>query len=167
MTKELTDIEKTIENTKEQFLDAAKRATDELEKQRSKLKDEFDRMGERAGKTRKDLQKDAEREFKKQMRGLEKALDGVRKDAERFRKDLEPVVDNLVSARNHLAHALRIDKALAGIQRELRRRPAEDRVKAKAVKKAPVRKKAARKAPAKKKAVAKKTPAKTADKEAA
>ena len=139
-------------------MDAAKRATDELEKQRNRLKGEIDRVSERADKTRKDLQKDAQREFRKQMRGLEKALDGARKDAERFLRDLEPVVDNLVSARNHLAHALRIDKALASIQRELKRRPAEDRAKAKVMKK-PARKKTARKAPARKKAVAKKAPA--------
>jgi hypothetical protein len=96
------------------------------------------------------------------MRNLEKALEGARKDAERFRDDLLPVVDNLVSARNHLAHALRIDKALANIQRELRRRPAEERVKEKIVaKKTVARKKVARKAPARKKVskpVAKKKP---------
>ena len=88
------------------------------------------------------------------MRSLEKALTGARKDAEKFRDDLIPVVDNLVSARNHLAHALRIDKALATIQRELRRRPAEERAKGKVVAKV-TRTKVAKKAPARKKAVRK------------
>lgn len=148
MTKELTEIEETIEKTKDQFVGAAKRASKELDKQRKRLKTEIDR----AAKTRTDLQKGAERELKKQFRGLEKALEGARKDAERFRNDLEPVVDNLVSARNHLAHALRIDKVLAGIQRELRRRPAEERAKEKVARKKAT-KKVAKKAPARKKAV--------------
>jgi len=159
VTKELTQIEQTIEKTREQFVDAAKRATKELDLQRMRLKTEIDRANARATRTRTELQKGAERELKKQFRGLEKALEGARKDAARFRDDLEPVMDNLVSARNHLAHALRIDKALASVQRELKRRPAEERVKAKvAVKKTPARKKAVRKAPARRKAVLK-TPA--------
>ena len=173
VTKELTDIEQTIDKTKDQFVDAAKRATRELDRQRKRLTTELDRANARAARTRTQIQKEAERvatetasaaqrEVKKQMRNLEKALKSARKDAERFRDDLMPVVDNLISARNHLAHALKIDRALASIQRELKRRPAEDRAKAKTVaKKAPVRKKVAKKAPARKKAskpVARKKP---------
>jgi FKBP-type peptidyl-prolyl cis-trans isomerase (trigger factor) len=119
------------------------------------LKIEIDRANARAARTRTAIQKDAERELKKQFRGLEKAREGARKDAERFRNDLEPVVDNLVSARNHLAHALRIDKALASIQRELKRRPAEERAKAKVARKKTPAKKVAKKAPARTKAVRK------------
>ena len=63
--------------------------------------------------------------------------------------------------------ALRIDKALASIQRELKRKPHEEReAKKLAARKAPARKKAARKAPARKKTVKKAAP-KTSVKKAA
>jgi hypothetical protein len=45
VTKELTDIEKTIENTKEQFVVAAKSATKELDRQRKRLTTELDKAG--------------------------------------------------------------------------------------------------------------------------
>ena len=46
-------------------------------------------------------------------------LDGAKEDASKFRADLVPVMGDLASARDHLAHALHIDRAIAKIQREL------------------------------------------------
>lgn len=46
-------------------------------------------------------------------------LDAAKTDATRLRNDLSPVMDDLTNVRNHLARAVRIDRALASIQREL------------------------------------------------
>ena len=138
MTTELNQFEETIEKTKDQVVETAKRAATELDRQSKRLRKEIDEAGTRAKRTGADLQKNVEEfadttlnrardEFKKQARNLEKVLTSARKDVDRFWADIEVVMDDLISARNHLAHALRIDKALASIQRELKRKPHEDR----------------------------------------
>lgn len=179
MTNKPNQFEETIEKTKDQVVETAKRATTELDRQSKRLRKEIDEAGTRARRTGMDLQKNVEQfadttvnrardEFKKQARSLDKMLTSTRKDVDRFLGDLEVVVDDLISARNHLAHALRIDKALASIQRELRRKPHEDReARKKATRKAPARKKTARKAPARKKTVKKATAPKASVKKAA
>lgn len=173
MTNEVKQFEETIEKTKDQVVETAKRATTELDRQSKRLRKEIDEAGTRARRTGADLQKNVEEfadktvgmardEFKKQARSLDKLLTSARKDVGRFWADIEVVMDDLISARNHLAHALRIDKVLAGVQRELRRKPHEEReARKQAAKKAPARKKAARKAPARKKTARKTTVRKT------
>ena len=171
MTNELNQLEETIEKTKDQVVETTKRATTELDRQSKRLRKEIDEVSTRARRTGADLQKNVEEfadttvsrardEFKKQARSLEKLLTSARKDVDRFWADIEVVMDDLISARNHLAHALRIDKALASVQRELRRKPHEEREARKRTKKAPARKKATvkrkpiarkKKAPARKK----------------
>ena len=59
------------------------------------------------------------------------------------------LMDDLANARNHLSHALHIDRALAKVRRQLTGKPA--------AKKKPTRKKAAKKKTTKKKAAKKKT----------
>ncbi len=63
--------------------------------------------------------KKAKRVLEKPIRMLEIILDAAKTDATRLRNDLSPVMDDLTNARNHLARAVRIDRALASIQREL------------------------------------------------
>lgn len=179
MTNKPNQFEETIEKTKDQVVETAKRATTELDRQSKRLRKEIDEAGTRARRTGMDLQKNVEEfadatvgrardEFKKQARSLDKMLTSARKDVGRFWADIEVVMDDLISARNHLAHALRIDKALAGVQRELKRDPHKDReARQLAAKKTPARKKTARKAPARKKTVKKATARKTSVKKAA
>jgi len=176
MTKELSEFETAIQHTKQQFLASAKRATTELDKRRKRLMSDIERANKRAHNARVQLQKKterlanttarkAQRELKKQIRALEKTLDNAKKDAKRFRNDLKPVMGDLVSARDHLAHALRIDKALARVRKELKRKPTKKKA---AAKKAPARKKAAQKpatakrGPTKKKAASRKPAGKKA-----
>lgn len=172
MTKELSALEKDMEKTKKQFLVAAKRATTEFDRQRKRLKKELGRVNARAKNARVQLQKKSERlvsttatkakrELRKQISGLDKLLDGARNDAAQLRSDLAPVMDDLKSARDHLAYALGIDKALAKVQRELSKKASvKKKVTKKAVtKKKPVTKKAAKK-PATRKKAAKKATAK-------
>jgi hypothetical protein len=92
-------------------------------------------------------------------------VDGAKGDAKQLRKDLSPVMDDLTNARNHLAHALKIDRALASIQRELSKKAGPKKktgkkkkkvAKKKAAKKKAAKKPVARKKPAKKKKVARK-----------
>ena len=52
-------------------------------------------------------------------KALEKAFDQARSEAAEVRDDLKPVLDDLKSARKHLTHALRIDKALAKVGKQL------------------------------------------------
>ena len=179
MTNELNQFEETIEKTKDQVVDTAKRATTELDRQSKRLRKEIDEVSARAKRTGADWQKKTEEfadstfgkardEFKKQARSVEKMLTSARKDVDRFVADLTVVMDDLVSARNHLAHAFRVDKALASLQRELKRKPHEDRAAKKlAAKKAPARKKTARKAPARKKTAKKAATPRTSVKKAA
>lgn len=179
MTNELNQLEETIEKTKDQVVETTKRATTELDRQSKRLRKEIDEVGTRARRTGADLQKNvtqfadetvgmARDEFKKQARSLDKLLTSTRKDVGRFWADIEVVMDDLISARNHLAHALRIDKALASVQRELRRKPHEEReARKRAVKKAPARKKTAKKAPARKKTARKAAATKPSVKKAA
>jgi len=150
VTNELNQFEETIEKTKDQVVETAKRATTELDRQSKRLRKEIDEAGARAKRTGADLQKNVEEfadttitrardEFKKQAKALDKMLTSARKDVGRFWADIEVVMDDLISARNHLAHALRIDKALASVQRELKRKPHEEReAKRVAAKKAPL-----------------------------
>jgi chromosome segregation ATPase len=155
MTKELTQLQKTLQQNKALFVKTAKRATLELDRQRNRLATEVSRANARAQRTRVELQKKSERllnttatkakrELNKQIRKLQKMLDEARSDAAKLRKELAPVKDDLTNARNHLVHALHIDRALAKIQRQLSRKPA------------------APKKPARKKSAKKKTPRKTA-----
>lgn len=179
MTNELNQFEETIEKTKDQVVETAKRATTELDKRTKRLRKEIDEAGTRAKRTGLELQKRTEEfadstfgwardEFKTRTRDLEKLVKSARKDIDRFWSDIEVVLDDLVSARNNLAHALRIDKALASVQRELKRKPHEEReARKKAARKAPVRKTAAKKAPARKKAAKKTTTTKPSVKKAA
>ncbi len=155
MSKELTELQKTLQQNKTLFLTTAKRATTELERQRKRLLTEINRVNARATKTRLQLQRRSERllnttaskakrELNKQIRKLQKGLEEARNDAAKLRNDLGPVKDDLTNARNHLAHALHIDRALARIQRQLKPKP---------VAKKPARKKAARKKAPKKQPV--------------
>ena len=78
----------------------------------------------------------------------------------KLRKDIAPVTEDLKSARNHLKHALRIDRAMDGIQKELakkagKKKPAAKKVAKKAATKKASKKKVAKKASKKK--VARKT----------
>jgi predicted nucleic acid-binding Zn-ribbon protein len=147
VSKELTELQKTLQQNKTLFLTTAKRATTELERQRKRLLAEISRVNARATKTRLQLQRRSERllnttaskakrELNKQIRKLQKGLEEARNDAAKLRKDLGPVKDDLTYARNHLAHALHIDRALAKIQRQLKTKPAA---------KKPTRKKTAKK----------------------
>jgi len=155
VTKELTELQKTLQQNKALFVKTAKRATIELDRQRKRLATEINRANARAQRTRVDLQKKSERlvnttarkakqELNRQIRNLQKMLDEARSDAAKLRTELAPVKDDLTNARNHLAHALHIDRALAKIQRQLSRKPA------------------APKKPARKKSAKKKAPGKTA-----
>lgn len=163
MSKELTELEKTVQQTKKQFLTTATRATKELDRQRKRLRKEIAKANTRARRTGLQLQKKTERlanttatkakqELRKQIRNLEKMADGAKGDVKQLRTDLAPVMDDLTSARNHLAHALKIDRALAIIQRELSGKPAK---KKKVAKKKAGKKKTAKKKVARKKASAK------------
>lgn len=165
MTYQLTEMEKKLLDTKRQFAAAAKRAADELDRQRKRLVQEIDRASSQARQAAADLQKKSEtlasstanrarRELRGQVLSLEKMIGGARADAARFRKDLGPVANDLRNARKHLAHALRIDKAMERVRKDLGLEAA-DRLPAPA-QKAPV-KKAAKKAAGKR--VAAKTPA--------
>lgn len=127
---------------------------------------EITRANTRAKRARADLQKKSERlanttatkakrELRKQISKLEKMLDGARSDATQLRKDLAPVMTDLANARDHLSHALHVDRAMAKIRRQLGSKPkAKKKAKKKVTKKkAPARKKAAKKkAPTRKKA---------------
>lgn len=175
MSNELTQLEMSLQKTKKEFLTTAKRATKELDRQRKRLRTEVTRANARAKRTRLQLQKKAERlatttaakgkrELKSQIHKLEKMLGGAKSDAVQLRKDLVPVMDDLANARHHLAHALRIDRAMASIQRELSTKPATKKKtgKKKVAKKKVVKKPAARKKAAKKKAGKKKVARKPA-----
>jgi len=168
MTNKLTQLEKSLQQTKKEFLTTAQRATKELDRQRKRLRTEVTRTNARAKRTRLQLQKKAERlatttatkgkrELKKQINKLEKVLDGAKSDAAQLRKDLVPVMDDLKNARNHLAHALRVDRALASIQRELSKKPGTKKKASKKVASKKVTKKPATKKKTGKKKVAKKT----------
>jgi seryl-tRNA synthetase len=135
MTKELTELQKTFQQNKALLVKTAKRATIELDRQRKRLMTEINRVNARAGQTRLQLQKKSERlvtttatkakrELNKQIRNLQKTLDEAKKDAAQLRRELAPVKDDLTNARNHLVHALHIDRALAKIQRQLSWKPA-------------------------------------------
>ena len=124
MTKELSKLEKTLEQSKKQFVTSATRVTRELDRRRKALRCDLERANKRAQKSREQLRKKTERlanttankakrELRKQIRALEKAFDEARSEAAEVRDDLKPVMDDLKSARKHLTHALRIDKALA------------------------------------------------------
>jgi uncharacterized membrane protein YccC len=180
VSKELTDLEKTVQQTKKQFLSTAKRATKELDRQRKRLRKEIAQANTRAKRTGLQLQKKTERlanttatkakrELAKQIRNLEKMAEGAKGDVRQLRKDLAPVMDDLTNARNHLAHALKIDRALASIQRELSKKTGPKKkagkkkvAKKKVAKKKTAKKPVARKKPAKKKATKKKVARKKA-----
>jgi hypothetical protein len=70
-----------------------------------------------------------------------------------LRKDIAPVMEDLRNARTHLVHALRIDRAMATIQRELAKKTG---TKKKAVRKKVAKKKVAKKKVSKKKVAKKK-----------
>ena len=55
MSKELSDLEKTLQRTKKDFLTTAKRATRELDRQRKKLRAEIKRANTRAKRAREQL----------------------------------------------------------------------------------------------------------------
>lgn len=172
MSKELNEIEKTLRKTKKEFLATSKRAAKELERQRKRIRKEITKANNRAKTSRIQLQKKTERlanstaatvkrELVKQIHSLEKVLDGAKTESAKLRKDMAPVMEDLNNARNHLTHALRLDRAMALIERELAKKLGKKKkvVKKKAksgkkvAKKKPVtRKKAAKKKVAKKKA---------------
>ena len=168
MSKELSELEKTLQQTKKQFLATAKRATKELDHRRKALRKDIARANTRAKRARADLQKKSERlanttatkakrELKKQIRKLEKMLDGARGDAAKLRKDLGPVMDDLANARDHLSHALHVDRAMAKIRRQFSGKPkAKKKAKKKKVTKKKATKKKAKKKAAKKKVTKKK-----------
>ena len=52
VTNELTDLEKTLQQTKKQFLATAKRATKELDRQRKRLRTEINKANTRAKRAR-------------------------------------------------------------------------------------------------------------------
>jgi hypothetical protein len=170
VSDELNELEKTLQNTKKQFLTTAKRATRELDRQRKGLRKGIDQANARTKRAGLQLQRKTERlatttankakrELKKQIRSLEKALEGARDDAVELRKDLAPVMEDLANARDHLSHALHIDRALAKVRRQLIGKPAAKKkaTKKKAAKKKVTKKKATKKKVTKKKATKKKT----------
>ena len=171
MTKELSELEKQLQQTKKQFLASAKRATRELDRRRKALRKDIARANTRAQRARADLQKKSERlanttatkakrELKKQIRKLEKMLDGARSDAAQLRKDLGPVMTDLANARDHLSHALHVDRAMAKIRQKLGGKPkAKKKAKKKKVTRKKATKKKAKKKVAKKKVAKKKAPA--------
>ena len=179
MNYQLSDLEKDLLQAKKTFLTTAERATKELDRQRKRLRKDISQANNRAKRTRIQLQKKTERlanttakkanrELDKQVRGLTKILDEAKKDAGQLRDDLVPVMDDLNSARKHLAHALGIDKALRRLQRELSGKPkaikkvAKKKVAKKKVAKKKVAKKVAKKKVAKRKVSKKKVAKKKA-----
>ena len=106
------------------------------------------------------------RELRKQITKLQKTYDQARADAAQFRTELKPVMQDLSSARGHLAHALKLDTAMANIKKELEKRGAGKKKK-KAAKKKTAGKKAPAKKTVKKKAAKKKAAKKTTKKKTA
>ena len=87
MSNELSELEKTLQRTKKEFLTTAKRATKELDRQRKKLRTEISRANARAKRTRAQLQRKSERlasttatkakrELRKQIRAWKKCSMG-------------------------------------------------------------------------------------------